>query len=101
MSYKHGHDKTGHESGTHISWRAMKQRCLNPRYGGYGLYGGRGIKVCQRWLTFTSFLEDMGVRPKGKTLDRINPNKGYFKSNCRWASPKVQANNKRDYKGAA
>lgn len=59
------------------------------------MYGARGIKVCERWLTFANFLADMGEKPKGKTLDRIDGTKGYFKENCRWATPLEQAANSR------
>ena len=72
----------------------MKARCSRPGVDGYHRYGGRGIKVCDRWLNdFENFLADMGERPEGKTLDRINPDGNYEASNCRWATPKEQAQN--------
>jgi len=74
----------------------MIQRCTNPNRADYRLYGGRGIKVCKRWRDFAAFLADMGERPKGKTLDRYPNNNGnYQPGNCRWATPKQQAANRR------
>ncbi len=74
-----------------ISWQAMRQRCRH-RHS----YKKRGLKVCKRWESFERFYEDMGARPKGRTLGRINNNKGYFPSNCRWETPKQQARNRID-----
>ena len=75
----------------------MKSRCYNPNFPKYKDYGARGIYVCERWrLSFESFLEDMGERPIGKTLDRFPDNDGpYCKGNCRWATPKEQRANQR------
>ncbi len=73
----------------------MLQRCGNPKNLHWEDYGGRGIKVCARWTSFTKFLEDMGKRPEGMTLDRIDVDKGYSKANCRWAGASVQINNRR------
>lgn len=79
------------------SWRAMRARCLFKSHEAYKNYGGRGITVCKRWVdSFDNFLEDMGPRPEGKTLDRVDVNKGYYKENCRWSDPTDQANNKRN-----
>jgi hypothetical protein len=77
----------------------MIQRCDNPDSGSYEDYGARGIKVEDpRWYDFESFLADMGVRPEGKTLDRIDYERGYCKQNCRWATNIEQATNKRGVK---
>jgi hypothetical protein len=83
-------------SRTFQSYFAMIIRCMYPSSVNYSDYGGRGITVCASWLmSFDSFLDDMGHRPIGMTLDRVNPNKGYTRTNCRWSTAKVQANNKR------
>ncbi len=78
---------------TYRAWSSMKQRCLNPKSYRYSYYGGRGITICDRWLNFESFLEDMGICPVGSSLDRINPNQGYNPLNCRWANQLTQRNN--------
>jgi len=77
-------------------WSAMKTRCFNPNPVGYKNYGGRGIKVCKRWMnSFPTFLKDMGFSPEGTSLDRINNDGNYEPGNCRWATSKQQANNSR------
>ena len=100
-AYKHGHD---YSSPTYCSWKTMKNRCTRDTDKQWNDYGGRGIKVCDSWLTFAGFLSDMGVRPVGTTLDRIDNNGNYEPANCRWADIKQQRRNRRDnriveYKG--
>lgn len=92
----HGHSSGGRTSSTYKIWHSMVQRCTNPKNRVYYRYGGRGITVCDRWLKFENFLEDMGERPENLSLDRIENNIGYFKENCRWATMKEQNNNRRD-----
>lgn len=81
---------------TYRAWIGMRARCSNERDTGWPLYGGRGIRVCDRWLkSFQNFLADMGEAPAGRTLDRVNPNGNYEQSNCRWSTPTEQNRNRR------
>lgn len=86
---------------TYRSWVAMKERCQRPSHHKFSLYGGRGITVCAQWQTFSNFLADMGERPEGTTIDRIDVNAGYRPGNCRWASVIEQRANRRDSRRAA
>lgn len=80
----------------YAAWRAMRNRCTNPRCWNYSDYGGRGISVCDRWMrSFDAFYADMGPRPDGLSLDRIDNEKGYSPGNCRWADKGEQQRNRR------
>lgn len=79
------------------TWEAMKQRCFNPHRPKFRFWGGRGITVCERWLKFENFLADMGQKPTGMTLERIDGDKDYCKENCCWASFSDQNRNRRPY----
>lgn len=81
-------------------WGNMIYRCTNKNSHLWDLYGNRGISVCDEWFSFEKFISDMGLSPsENHSLDRIDVNKGYFKDNCRWATPKEQARNRRNSMG--
>lgn len=84
-------------SPTYSSWRAMLARCRQPNNNRFQYYGARGIQVCERWLSFENFLEDMGERPAGLSIDRIDVDGNYEPGNCRWATPLEQRHGRRDY----
>jgi hypothetical protein len=93
----HGHTSYGDTSTTYKCWAGMKGRCYTTSNTSYGRYGALGITVCDRWLeSFENFLKDMGEKPSGLTLDRIDSSKGYYKENCRWATPTEQSNNRKN-----
>jgi len=93
---RHGDTRKGRMAPEYRAWSHMIGRCENPTDGSFADYGGRGITVCERWRSdYANFLADMGRRPRGMSLDRIDVNGNYEPSNCRWADKWVQAQNKR------
>jgi hypothetical protein len=83
------------KSPTYRTWKEMRQRCKNPNATQYKWYGAKGINIDSKWDEYANFVLDMGERPKGKTIDRIDPDKNYNKENCRWATAKEQAETNR------
>jgi len=92
----HGQSRRGKWSRAYRAWSGMIQRCTNPKNTKYVDYGGRGITVCDRWrASFEDFLADMGDCPPGRSIDRIDNDRGYEPGNCRWATPAQQRRNQR------
>lgn len=99
IEQKTKHNRTGDR--TYRSWSAMRRRCLVKHDEHFPQYGARGIQICPEWSDFRVFLRDMGERPEGKSLERINTDGNYEPPNCIWATPKVQARNRRTTKLSA
>mgnify|MGYP007087006502 CR=1 FL=1 len=92
-SQTHGMSRTP----TYASWTSMRRRCNDPKSKDWKYYGGRGISYDKRWNNILIFIEEMGLRPEGKTIDRIDSNKDYCKSNCKWSTPSEQVNNRNKF----
>lgn len=96
VNTKHGMAKRSRRHPLYQLWKGMRARCNNPGHSSYNRYGGRGIKVCERWSEFSNFVSDMGRRPSQRhSVDRINGMGNYEPGNCRWATPKEQSRNSR------
>lgn len=92
---KHGHGTPGAKTPEFITWMNIKQRCTNPKNSHYKWYGGKGIRVCERWDSFDNFLSDMGLRPSSMhSIERLNNDRDYEPSNCVWGTRDQQARNK-------
>ena len=97
-SLKHGHKRRSAETKSYRAWNNMLNRCTNPNVKSFPDYGGRGITICERWLKFENFLEDMGPSPEGLSIDRLDNDIGYSKENCAWRTSLDQARNRRKRK---
>ena len=96
MSRRRIHGQSGKRpSAEYAAWGAMIQRCTNPKHPRWRYYGARGITVCERWRNFLNFLSDLGPRPEGHELDRIDNDGNYEPSNCRWADKTTSRRNRR------
>lgn len=91
----HGDSRRNSRKPEYSVWSQMRARCGNPKHPEYFRYGGRGIRVCERWGDYANFATDMGDRPHGGTLDRVDVDGNYEPGNCRWATPKEQTRNRR------
>ena len=99
VRFKHGFGNANKRTPIYNIWGAIKRRCLKKNDKSYKYYGGKGITVCDKWMDFIGFYEDMGASyEKGLSIDRIDNSKGYCKENCRWSTWEVQSKNKTNVK---